>query len=51
MTNNSFGSELLVMKSLRLPKRLTMHGDDEKDHMFLVRATKDKQYKYVPACY
>lgn len=26
------------MKSLRLPKRLTMHGDDEKDHMFLVRA-------------
>ena len=32
----SFGSELLVMKSLRLPKRLTMHGDDEKDHMFLV---------------
>lgn len=24
------------MNSLRLPKRLTMHGDDEKDHMFLV---------------
>lgn len=25
------------MHSLRLPKRLVMHGDDEKDHMFLVR--------------
>lgn len=25
------------MRSLRLPKRLTMHADDERDHMFLVR--------------
>lgn len=36
-TRASFGNELLVMRSLRLPKRLTMHGDDERDHMFLVR--------------
>lgn len=32
----SFDSELLMMNSMRLPKRLTIHGDDEKDHMFLV---------------
>lgn len=25
------------MHSMRLPKRLIMHGDDERDHMFLVR--------------
>ena len=33
----SFDSELLLMHSMRLPKRLVMHGDDERDHMFLVR--------------
>ncbi|CAM9754681.1 unnamed protein product [Ectocarpus sp. 6 AP-2014] len=32
---------LLLMNSLRLPKRLTMHGDDEKDHMFLVKGGED----------
>ena len=26
-----------MMKSLRMPKRLTMHANDGKDHMFLVR--------------
>ncbi|CAM9811176.1 unnamed protein product [Ectocarpus fasciculatus] len=29
------------MNSLRLPKRLTIHGDDEKDHMFLVKGGED----------
>lgn len=33
----SFDSEVLLMHSMRLPKRLIMHGDDERDHMFLVR--------------
>ncbi|CAM9163788.1 unnamed protein product, partial [Hapterophycus canaliculatus] len=37
----SFGSELLVMGSLRVPKRLTIHGDDERDHMFLVKGGED----------
>eukprot|EP00903_Cladosiphon_okamuranus_P011333 g10683.t1 len=37
----SFDSELLLMHSLRLPKRLIMHGDDERDHMFLVKGGED----------
>lgn len=40
----SFDSELLVMHSMRLPKRLIMHGDDERDHMFLVGATSECLY-------
>lgn len=35
----SFGNELLVMNSKRLPKRLTIHANDGKDHMFLVRCS------------
>ncbi|CAM9285642.1 unnamed protein product [Discosporangium mesarthrocarpum] len=37
----SFGSELLVMKSMRLPKRLIIHADDERDHLFLVKGGED----------
>eukprot|EP00752_Nemacystus_decipiens_P003549 g3275.t1 len=37
----SFDSDLLVMHSLRLPKRLIMHGDDERDHVFLVKGGED----------
>ena len=29
------------MSSLRKPKRLTIRGNDEKDHMFLVKAGED----------
>lgn len=29
------------MTSLRLPKRLTIHADDGKDHMFLVKGGED----------
>lgn len=31
----------MVMNSMRKPKRLTIHGDDERDHMFLVKAGED----------
>lgn len=37
------------MHSLRLPKRLIMHGDDERDHMFLVSAMSKRNrsvYRY-----
>ena len=37
----NFGSQLLVMSSLKMPKRLTMHGDDECDHNFLVKGYED----------
>ncbi|CAM9347147.1 unnamed protein product, partial [Choristocarpus tenellus] len=37
----SFGSEVLVMRSMRFPKRLTIHADDERDHMFLVKGGED----------
>jgi len=30
------GQDLLVLASLRMPKRLTMLGDDEREHQFLV---------------
>ena len=29
------------MSSLRKPKRLTIRGDDERDHMFLVKGGED----------
>ena len=33
--------QLLVMNSIRKPKRLTIRGDDERDYMFLVKAGED----------
>ena len=33
--------QVLVMNSLRKPKRLTIRGDDEKEWMFLVKAGED----------
>ena len=29
------------MSSIRKPKRITIHGDDEKDYMFLVKGGED----------
>jgi DNA-dependent protein kinase catalytic subunit len=36
-----FDEKVLVMGSIRKPKRLTIRGDDERDHMFLVKAGED----------
>lgn len=33
--------QVLVMSSLRKPKRLIIRGDDERDHMFLVKGGED----------
>ena len=33
--------QVLVMGSMRKPKRLTIRGDDERDYMFLVKAGED----------
>lgn len=33
----SFGEKLLTMGSIRKPKRLTIHGHDEKEYFFLVK--------------
>lgn len=33
----SFGEKLLTMGSIRKPKRLTVHGNDEKEYFFLVK--------------
>lgn len=33
--------QVLVMSSIRKPKRLIIRGDDEKDHMFLVKGGED----------
>ena len=33
--------QVLVMNSIRKPKRLTIRGDDERDYMFLVKAGED----------
>lgn len=38
---SSFAPDLLVMGSLRRPKRLNIHGNDEKDHPFLVKGGED----------
>ncbi|EDV28309.1 uncharacterized protein TRIADDRAFT_20924, partial [Trichoplax adhaerens] len=37
----SFGERLLVLKSIRKPLRLTIHGDDEKEYLFLVKCGED----------
>eukprot|EP00808_Paulinella_micropora_P005923 g448.t1 len=37
----SFNPEVLCMSSIRKPKRLTIHGNDEKDHNFLVKSGED----------
>ncbi|KAI9317523.1 hypothetical protein BX666DRAFT_1857295, partial [Dichotomocladium elegans] len=36
-----FDERILIMRSLRKPKRLTMYGTDEKKHMFLVKGGED----------
>eukprot|EP01129_Flabellula_baltica_P008061 TRINITY_DN3175_c0_g1_i1.p1 TRINITY_DN3175_c0_g1~~TRINITY_DN3175_c0_g1_i1.p1 ORF type:complete len:1540 (+),score=329.42 TRINITY_DN3175_c0_g1_i1:246-4622(+) len=38
---SAFGSNVLVMSSLRKPKRLSIIGDDEKEHYFLVKGGED----------
>ena len=38
---SSFDSDLLVMGSLRKPKRLKIRGNDEADHAFLVKGGED----------
>jgi len=38
---SSFDPILLVLSSIRRPKRLTIHGNDEKDHNFLVKGGED----------
>lgn len=38
---SSFDSTLLVMSSLRKPKRIKIHGNDEKDYLFLVKGGED----------
>ncbi|CAM9696819.1 unnamed protein product, partial [Phaeothamnion confervicola] len=37
----SFGKELLVMQSLRKPKRLVIHGNDEREYWFLLKGGED----------
>jgi DNA-dependent protein kinase catalytic subunit len=36
-----FDAKLLILHSLRLPKRLTLRGHDERDYRFLVKAGED----------
>ncbi|KAL9956083.1 hypothetical protein ACROYT_G037506 [Oculina patagonica] len=36
-----FDERVLVLSSIRKPKRLIIRGDDEKDHMFLVKGGED----------
>eukprot|EP01029_Cantina_marsupialis_P012541 TRINITY_DN2768_c0_g1_i2.p1 TRINITY_DN2768_c0_g1~~TRINITY_DN2768_c0_g1_i2.p1 ORF type:complete len:1699 (+),score=447.04 TRINITY_DN2768_c0_g1_i2:286-5382(+) len=38
---SNFGGNVLVMKSLRIPKRITLLGDDRKEHRFLVKGGED----------
>ena len=33
--------QVLVLSSIRRPKRLTLRGDDEKDYRFLVKGSED----------
>ena len=33
--------QVLVLTSIRRPKRIIIRGDDEKDHMFLVKGGED----------
>ncbi|XP_065180580.1 DNA-dependent protein kinase catalytic subunit-like [Sycon ciliatum] len=36
-----FDERILILPSMRKPKRLTIRGNDEKDHMFLVKGGED----------
>lgn len=46
----SFGEKLLTMSSIRKPKRLTIHGNDEKEYMFLVKVCdSESQLLAVPS--
>ncbi|XP_065679642.1 DNA-dependent protein kinase catalytic subunit isoform X1 [Hydra vulgaris] len=38
---NGFDEKVLVMNSLRKPKKITIRGDDEKDYYFLVKEGED----------
>jgi len=40
-----FNSNILVLNSLRKPKRLEIIGDDESQHLFLVKVI--KLYLYI----
>ncbi|KAI8057473.1 hypothetical protein BDF21DRAFT_349187 [Thamnidium elegans] len=37
----SFGTQVLIMESIRKPKRLTINGTDEKEYHFLVKGGED----------
>ena len=37
----SLSSQLLVMRSLRVPKRVTLHGSDQKEYRFLCKGGED----------
>lgn len=41
MKITSFDPQVSVMGSLRKPKRLTIHGSDEREYSFLVKAGED----------
>lgn len=41
MRVSSFDPKILVMGSLRRPKRLKIHGNDEKDYPYLVKGGED----------
>lgn len=38
---SSFDEKVLVLSSIRKPKRITIRGDDEKEYMFLVKGGED----------
>ncbi|KNC55970.1 DNA-dependent protein kinase catalytic subunit [Thecamonas trahens ATCC 50062] len=38
---SSFGAHLLVLQSIRLPKRISIHGSDEADSLWLVKGGED----------
>ena len=38
----NFDQRVLVMSSVRKPKRLRIHGSDERDHNFLVKVKINK---------
>ncbi|EGC36942.1 DNA-dependent protein kinase subunit [Dictyostelium purpureum] len=41
VTISSFDSNILVMGSLRKPKRIKIHGNDERDYPFLIKGGED----------
>mmetsp|Transcript_20542 Transcript_20542/g.17964 ORF Transcript_20542/g.17964 Transcript_20542/m.17964 type:complete len:80 (+) Transcript_20542:3535-3774(+) len=41
ITISNFGQDVLVLGSIRRPKRITMHGSNEKSYNFLVKGIED----------